>query len=320
MKKQILVSLGVASLAIAATSCNPQENLSTNTSEEVAVTPRVSELPAEVIFSESNLRTNGQETDDVTINNSNIEVVISQGGTAVKGAAFDPEASVINNVPYGLVDFYAQYDAVIPADHEIAYGKVIHNSELKEDNAHAVLDYMRELREPVVQFESETQSHDVNSSTILDPFVLMPHNGRMAVGISFDAPSSYWKLAAEIVVFNKNGVQIAKVDGLPVEQHSPNNEYSIGFDFTDLQAETGAYIHIKIEANEYNSQGERVFGPEDKKWILDGKVDERLQLENGLSKGLAIDISRDFTPTITNVATQFQFIQLVIEDEVVELN
>ncbi|NLR92072.1 hypothetical protein [Flammeovirga agarivorans] len=320
MRNQLLAVLGAASFAFGVSSCNPQETLSTSSNQEnVAVAPRLESLPADFIFSGSNART-GIETDDVTIDESNIVVKAVQDGTVVEGCTYSFQEKAIKSVPYGFVDFSASYAAVIPAGHQIATGTAIHNSQLKEDNAHAVLDYMRELREPVVNFESATQSQDINSAAVLEPFVMMPQNGRMAIGISFDAPSSYWRLAAELTVFDKNGKQIAKVDGIPVEQHSPNNEYSIGFDFTDTQAVTGAYVHIKIEANEYNSQGERVFGPQDKKWILDGAVDDTYKLENGISKGIAIDISRDFTPTFTDVSSEFQFVQLVIDDEVVELD
>ncbi|NLR92069.1 hypothetical protein [Flammeovirga agarivorans] len=322
MKNNLLIGLSVVSLAMGAVSCNPQENLSTSTtSEQNNTVPSTSGIQAEFTFENSNKRTVGDtRTDDVTIDNSHINVYASQNGKIPSGYYYDANTQTLMNVPYGMDQFYADYDAVIPADHTPELGMGIDSHILSENTAQAALDYVRDSREPIVNFLSATQTQDVNSTTQLDPFVMMPQNGRISFGIHLDAPSEFWRLDAEFVVYNKNGEQIGKVEGIPEDEVGGEDRYNLGFDYTDLQAVSGAYTYLKIKVIELNSNGERVNGPNDKQWILDGSIDGAYSIANGIAKGYAINIDEKFTPTITDLNAEFQFVQLVIDDEEVNLD
>ncbi|NLR93868.1 MULTISPECIES: hypothetical protein [Flammeovirga] len=319
MKNNLLAKLGVASIALGAIACNPQESLMTPGADQENVIPSqsLSELPTSFIMGGVS-RAAGQETDDVTVDYANINVHVSQNGVAARGYSYDPVNQLLKDIPYGYNDFYADYPAVIPAGHEVAVGEPIHIDQLSEYNGEAVLDYMREQREPIVNFLSGTQSQDVNSATVLDPFVMMPQNGRIAVGIAFESPNENWRLGAEFTVYNKQGKKIGKVEGIPVENQMPNDIFAIGFDFTDVEAVTGAFVVIKIEVVEVNSQGERT--GEFHQWTLDGHKDKTFSIENGLSKGFVFDIDEKFTPSFQDLTSEFEFVQLVIDDEVVELD
>ncbi|NLR94691.1 hypothetical protein [Flammeovirga agarivorans] len=296
----LAISLGIVSCATDNTSFDD---------EQQSIGPVV-ELSTKFFMSQSHLdKSSNMKTDDVMISKNNIEVFAKQGKEKAGRYEYLSEEELLINVPVGKTEFYADYNAAIPETHQSVIAQWIPSSAL-ETSSLLALDSIRNYRNPVVDFISERRTVEVSETAQLRPFYMQPLNGRISFGIHFYSPDSSWRMSAEMYAFNKKGKQVGYANkGIQLNETNQMTFPSIGIDFSDIEAVSGAYVIVKVHLFQLNTEGTPIDNQDNKEWVFDGSINEKYMVVNGVSKGFTIDIDSTFTPTITSYITEFNFIE-----------
>ncbi|NLR93870.1 hypothetical protein [Flammeovirga agarivorans] len=230
--------------------------------------------------------------DQILFNRDLIVVYDEHNGQTPDEYYYDEKELMLMNVPVGENSFWSEYLAPIPEGHQVATASLVHEDDMSYFSSASIIEQIRNEKEAIMNFRSEVQYQNVDANTTLDVFNMHAKNGRIIVGISYNAPSTKYYISAIMKVYNKHGKEIFTVNSDDIETTSSRNEYGVGLDFTDPLATTGAFVIIDVSL--INTENES----DTKSWTLDGQLDERFKIENGISKGISIDIDNNAAPKL----------------------
>ncbi|NLR89865.1 hypothetical protein [Flammeovirga agarivorans] len=351
MKQSFLTS---AAIILIAAACNTQNDDSATPTPAVETTNLKAFVGADGV---SNARiTNAVPTNQfITYDN----IVMRTGGDVSSLSAFtgwtapvdENGSGTLTDVPFGSTYFQATYEeetTYTPGDGYDAKGfrslrlDVTSNFDIIEEIENA-----RNAFNPLIDYSSQPQYHDVNSTTELDDFIMSPDGGRFTFGSVLENTNEFYEMFLNIKIYDE--------DDNMIQDNTVVVDKAIVVDYTNAdEIKEGSYIVLTLKINEVNQAGEDINSSnsgtpgEDGlqyQWIfsggpefnVSGMIDaggeqvpidggfntwdmDALQVTNGVAKGFAIVIDEALTPAVkTMSADLFNFEELTEEDEVIEI-
>ncbi|OHX67078.1 hypothetical protein [Flammeovirga pacifica] len=261
----------------------------------------------------TNARTSAALTD--WIDQSKIVFTIDGQTQEGEGWSFTPptedEGGKLMDVPFGNARvFSASYYNDCGSDDVMIMDRI--NDLNSEVTIGEVLSAARASRNPIVAYEADPQTKDVNSTTTLETFQMDSQNGRMTVAAMFEdqeMPRFYQ------AILNVHGYD---ADGNKTDKTAPMFfSGSAGWiDVSSCLLTTGAYIDIALTIREIDEDGVVVEGGINKRWDFKAVDNAKQFVTPGKAKGFGLIIDKSLTPRVkTFEGLNFAFEDLIEDDE-----